>query len=60
MHAFGMNPYPFCRFNPDIPARRAGQMNETEYLQSAAAYLEGQLDIVKSSWKALVRKIAFS
>lgn len=40
------NPYPFCRRNPELPARRADDISEVEYLKITAAYLEEQLDIV--------------
>lgn len=37
------NPYPFCRCNPALPARRVGDKSEAEYLKSTAAYLKDQL-----------------
>lgn len=47
------NPYPFCRCNPALPARRAGDKSEAEYLKSTAAYLKDQLDIVNSKLSSL-------
>lgn len=52
------NPYPFCRFNPELPSRRAmlygvrdtaaDSRMEVEYLKAAAEELKDQLDRVKT------------
>lgn len=54
----GGNPYPFCRFNPSLPSRRAmafgiGEVNEAEILKKSAEYLQSELDTINKRLKDL-------
>lgn len=51
------NPFPYCRYNPSLPSRRAMSMgvtgntsmkgvNEINYLKNTAAWLNSQLEAV--------------
>lgn len=66
------NPYPFCRFNPALPSRRAmaasmtgypvaGNVagfgfSEAEYLKNTAEYLQGQLDTIQKQLDTIESK----
>ena len=66
------NPYPFCRFNPSLPSRRAmaasmtgypmaGNVDnfnfgEAEYLKNTAEYLQGQLDAINKRLNTIESK----